>query len=74
MGQRGPKARREAGPGQGLAPKVPVPLAAVQQSNPKGESWEAAAKVVTVLCQLEMGGGAGAGGIPGVPSPGAGPK
>lgn len=55
MGQRGPKARQEAGPGQSLAPKVPVPLAAVQQSSPEGEAREAAAEVVTVLCQLEVG-------------------
>lgn len=54
-GRGDPKPGRRRGRGRALAPKVPVPLAAVQQSSPEGETQEAAAEVVSALCQLEVG-------------------
>lgn len=67
MGQRGPKARREAGPGQGFGSKSASDPGHYPAEQPQGETQEAAAETVTVLCQLEVGGAWG--GIPGVLSP-----
>lgn len=54
-GRGDPSPGRRQGQGRALAPKVPVPLAALQQSSPEGETQEAAAETVTVLCQREEG-------------------
>lgn len=58
-GRGDPRPGGRQGQGRALAPKVPVPLAAIQQSSPEGETQEAAAETVAVLCQLEVGGAAG---------------
>lgn len=71
-GRGDPRPGGRQGRGRALAPKVPVTLATIQQSSPEGETQEAAAETVTVLCQLEVGGAWG--GIPGVLSPWVGPK
>lgn len=58
-GRGDPRPGRRQGQGRALALKVPVPLAAIQQSSPEGETQEAAAETVTVLCQLVEGGAGG---------------